>query len=62
VTALTPADRRLILAALADASRYRQLLAVTQCTDAAGMCAVHQGDADQADAYDALAGRLGDDR
>ena len=60
---LTPRDRRLLLAALADAAAYRTDRATgfcEACLEAdAGVCDGHADDVDQADAYRALARRIG---
>ncbi|MHB1432647.1 MAG: hypothetical protein ACYCVZ_11095 [Streptosporangiaceae bacterium] len=60
---LTPKDKRLLLAALDDAATYRTERAGTCCgaceSADAGMCDEHADDVDQAEAYRALAGRIG---
>jgi hypothetical protein len=60
---LTPRDRRLLLAALGDAAAYRDDRAGQWCescqTAGAGACDEHADDTDQAEAYRALAGRIG---
>ncbi|MHB1431499.1 MAG: hypothetical protein ACYCVZ_05215 [Streptosporangiaceae bacterium] len=60
---LTPRDRRTILAALAEAADAREAAASACCEDCAsapaGACDRHADDIDQADAYRALARRIG---
>lgn len=60
---LTPRDRLLLLAALADAAAYRDDRAGTCCEACesadAGACDEHADDADQAEAYRVLAARIG---
>lgn len=59
---LTPKDRRLLLAALADAAAHRQQRATAPCDTCllhpADLCDHHAGDLDAAAAYRALAARL----
>ncbi len=59
---LTPRDRRTLIAALADAALCREQRAAAPCEACesadAGMCDEHADDADQAEAYRALAARL----
>ncbi len=65
MTFLTPADTRLVLAALDDAAAYRTGRATGYCIDCstslADLCPEHADELDQADTYKALAKRLGDD-
>ena len=60
---LTPRDRRLLLAALADAALHREQRAAAPCEACesadAGMCDGHADDVDQAEQYRALARRIG---
>lgn len=60
---LTPRDRRLLLAALADAAAYRNDRGAGYCEAClesdAGACDGHAEDVDQADAYRSLARRIG---
>ena len=60
---LTPRDRRTLMAALADAATYRTDRATGYCEACleadAGACDGHADDVDQADAYRALARRIG---
>jgi hypothetical protein len=62
--ALAPADLLTVLDALADAAGLRQARGATACLDCIGgqACDLHQDDQDQADAYRAVAARLGDYR
>lgn len=60
---LTPRDRRSVLAAIAEAAEAREARASAWCDQcreaAAGMCDEHADDIDQAEAYRALARRIG---
>ena len=60
---VTPRDRRLLLAALADAATYRSERATEYCdvceSAAAGACDEHADDVDQAEQFRALARRIG---